>query len=83
MEQNVNKSKDAWLNETNNNTSQTFLTASNTQNVVLKFDGGREYRSNSDVSQMMLVHDKVIVQRRDKGFKISVLQNMLLFSGSV
>ena len=64
VEQNLNNSKDAWLNETNNNTSQTVLTTNNTQNVILKFDGGR----NSDVSQMMPVHDKVIVQRRDKGF---------------
>ena len=64
MEQNLNNNKDDWLNETNNNTSQTVLTTNNTQNVILKFDGGR----NSDVSQMMPVHDKVIVQCRDKGF---------------
>ena len=71
MEQKVNKNKDAWLNETNNSISQTFLTASNTENAILMFDGGTKYRSNSDVSQVMPVHDKVIVERRDKGFKIS------------
>ena len=69
--ENVNKNKDAWLNETNNNISQTFLIASNTQNPILKFDGDRKYRSNSDAIQMMPVHDKVIVQRHDKSFKIS------------
>lgn len=71
MEQKVNKNKDAWLNETNNNISQTFLTASNTENAILKIDGGTKYRSNWDVSQIMPVHDNVIIERRNKGFKIS------------